>query len=186
MKLRKAMAVLLLVILAATSTLLLQQLENQQAPGTAAGAPGIGYYLNQATLTGTGKDGRMLYRLLADEVVQQPADGSVSLRGVAVDYDPARAIPWRLTADSGEILDEGRLIALSGNVVAATREQPEGPVATIRTDYLEFDPATDIAATDHRVLIDYGGSTVQARGLRALLREDRLQLLAEVSGRYAR
>lgn len=186
MKLRRALGVLVLVIVVAVSTLLLRQLEEQQAPATEAAAPGIGYYLSEARLTGTGEDGRVLYRLLADEVVQRPADGSVNLSGVAVDYDPATAIPWRLTADTGEILDEGRLIALSGNVVAATRDQPDGPPATIRTDYLEFDPATDIASTDHRVLIDYAGSTVRALGLRALLREDRLQLLAEVSGRYAR
>ena len=77
------------------------------------------------------------------------------------------------------------MIELSGNVVAATREA-DSPAATIRTDYLEFDPGTNVAATDRKVVIEYAGSTVHATGLRAMLRQDRLELLSNVTGQYVR
>jgi LPS export ABC transporter protein LptC len=77
------------------------------------------------------------------------------------------------------------MIELSGNVVAATREA-DSPAATIRTDYLEFDPGTDIARTERKVVIEYAGSTVHATGLRAMLRQDRLELLSDVTGQYVR
>lgn len=182
---QRVLAMLGLVVLAAGSSLLLRNLDTEEEPAEATPSLGVGYYVNDATLTGTGDDGHVLYRLYSAHVVQQPADGTVTLEGVTVNYDPARDIPWRLTADTGQVLADGKMIALSGNVVATTREA-DGPSATVRTDYLEFDPGTDIASTDRKVVIDYAGSTVHAVGLRALLREDRLQLRADVAGRYVR
>lgn len=183
MNLGRKLSVLGLVVLAAGSTLLLRQLDEEAAAPADPILPDIGYYLSQTQLTGTGDDGQPLYRLRADEIRQRPSDGRVMLTRVAVDYDPAEDLPWTLNADNGEVLDDGRMITLSGDVVAATRAE-DGPVATIRTDYLEFEPATDIASTDRRVTVDYAGNTVRALGLRALLREDRLELLAEVQGHY--
>jgi LPS export ABC transporter protein LptC len=145
----------------------------------------IGYYAADAQLTGTDDTGRILYRISAATVVQTPADGSVSLQGVAVSYDPAQDVPWSLRADTGRIPPGGKMIELSGNVVAATREA-DNPAATIRTDYLEFDPGTNVAATDRKVVIDYAGSTVYATGLRAMLQQDRFELLSNVTGQYVR
>lgn len=185
MILRRALSVLGLLVLAAGSSLLLSQLDSEEQPAPSGPSLGVGYYINDATLTGTGDDGQVLYRLSAVHVVQQPADGSVRLEEVSVNYDPAQQVPWRLTADTGQVLADGKMIALSGNVVAATRGA-DNPPAIVRTDYLEFDPGTDTASTDRKVDIDYAGSTVHAVGLRALLREDRLELLADVTGHYVR
>ena len=168
----------------ATSALLMRTREEEPA---AAPPPqlDIGYYALNARLSGTDDAGRMLYSVAAASVVQTPSDGVVNLKDVAVNYDPAVDVPWSLHADTGKIRPDGKIIELSGNVVAATREV-DSPAATIRTDYLEFDPGTNIATTDRKVLIDYAGSTVHALGLRALLQEDRLELLQEVAGRYVR
>lgn len=159
----------------------------REKPAAEAGPPqlGIGYYLKDATLSGTGEDGRVLYRLSASSVVQAPGDGSVRMEQVTVDYDPATDVPWTLRADQGRMRSGGKIMELSGNVVAATRGTA-APVATISTNYLEFDPDTDTATTSSKVVIDYAGSVVTAKGLRAMLRQDRLELLADVSGRYVR
>jgi lipopolysaccharide export system protein LptC len=182
---KRVAGLLALLALAVGTSLLLRGMDTEEPEAAESPELGIGYYVNDATLTGTGDDGHVLYRMSAARVVQQPANGTVTLENVAVNYDPATSIPWRLTADTGEVLGDGKMIALSGNVVAATREA-NSPSATIRTDYLEFDPASDIASTDRKVVIDYAGSTVHAVGLRALLREDRLQLRADVAGHYVR
>ncbi len=182
---RRALALLWLLAVAVGTGMLLRNVDKGGEPVAAAPSLGVGYYLTDARLTGTGDDGHVLYRLAAAHVVQHPADGNISLEGVTVNYDPASDIPWRLTADTGQVLGEGRMIALSGNVVATTREAG-GPVAIIRTDYLEFDPGTDIASTDRKVVVDYAGSRMHATGLLAWLREDRLRLRADVVGHYVR
>ena len=146
---------------------------------------GVGYYARRARLTGTDDTGRILFRIAADEVEQQPADGSVAMRTVSLDYDPTAELPWELTAAAGTLPAGGKMVELSGNVVATSREDGS-PAAIIRTDFLRFDPETRIAETDRKVVIEYAGSTVNAIGLRALLSEDRLELLSAVEGRYVR
>ena len=53
---------------------------------------------------------------------------------------------------------------------------------TIRTDYLELDPDTYIATTNRRVVMERSRDTLHARGMRVYLKQDRLQLDAEVRG----
>jgi LPS export ABC transporter protein LptC len=156
-------------------------------PPAAAATPelGAGYYATQARLIGSGTDGRILYRVSASTVQQEPADGSVSLGEVVVDYVPAARIPWSLRSDMGRIPAGGKIVQLTGNVVAETRAT-DRPATTIRTDYLEFDTRTDVAVTDREVTIAYEGSSVHAKGLRASLAEDRLELVSAVAGRYVR
>jgi lipopolysaccharide export system protein LptC len=146
---------------------------------------GVGYYATDARLSGTGDDGRILYRVFAITVRQTPADGSVSLERVTIDYGPAARNPWTLRADTGTIPRGGKIIQLDGNVVAETRAADAVP-ATIRTDHLSYDTRTDVASTDRDVTIDYAGSAVHASGMRASLGENRLELLARVRGTYVR
>jgi len=180
-----ALGLAALILGAVASGVLLYRVGAKQVPSAEAPRLGIGYYANDATLTGTDDDGHILYRISAATVQQMPADGSVSLQSVLVNYDPSQEVPWSLRSDTGRIPPGGKIIELSGNVVAATRAA-DSPAATIRTDLLEFDASTYVAATDRKVVIDYAGSTVHATGLRAMLRQDRLELLSNVTGQYVR
>jgi lipopolysaccharide export system protein LptC len=180
---KSVLAMFALTTFALLSGVLLLRAEREQQDARPRPALGAGYYLLDARLAGTGDDGRVRYRLSADSVTQTQTDGSIDLHRVALDYDPGAELPWNVRADTGRILPDGKMIELTGNVVAATRDS-EGPSATIRTDYLEFDPDSYVAATDRKVIIDYAGSIVHATGMRARLREDRLELLSEVNGHY--
>ena len=175
----------LLLAIALGSTALLLRAREKPQTAAASAQLGIGYYLTDAVLSGTGADGHVLYRIRARTVVQKPGNGSVRMENVSVDYEPTTQVPWNLHADTGKMRPGGKIIELSGNVVAATRDA-NSPSATISTDYLEFDPDTDTASTTGKVVIEYADSVVQATGLRAMLRQDRMELLADVRGRYVR
>ena len=177
------LAVLVAGALATSAILMRTQTEEPSGPATPR--LDVGYYATNARLTGTDEQGRFLYSIAAKNIVQDPADGDVDLHDVSVNYDPAVKVPWTLHADTGRVLPDGKMIELAGNVVAETRET-EGPPARIRTDYLQFDPATNVASTDRQVVIDYAGGNVHATGMRASLQEDRLELLEGVTGRYVR
>lgn len=154
---------------------------------------GLGYYVRDAQLAGSGPDGRILYRVSALAAEQVLADGTITLRDVAVDYEPAAQVPWRLRAERGQIPPDRNIIELSGEVTAMTDASPgtagsEGRSSAapllIRTDYLELDPEAYIARTERMVAVERDRDTLQARGMRVYLKQDRIQFSSEVRGRF--
>jgi LPS export ABC transporter protein LptC len=178
------LAVVIVLAVAAMGSLAVYLGSDSGAPqGSSQAAPGIGYYATFARLTGTDRDGNPSYDLTADRVTQTLADGSIGLERVLVNYAPAGIPQWNLMADAGRISSGADIIELDGNVVATSADQ-RGPTTTIRTDSLRYDAATGVAETDRPVTVLYASSVVHARGLRARLREGRLELRAQVRGRY--
>lgn len=156
---------------------------------------GLGYYVKDARLTGTGPDGQILYRVTAVSAEQTLTDGTITMQDVAVDYEPAAQVPWKLKADRGQIPPDRNIIELAGHVVATTEvavvkstAPPKGRTSTapllIRTDYLELDPEAYIARTERMVAVERSRDTLLARGMRVYLKQDRLQFQSEVRGRF--
>jgi LPS export ABC transporter protein LptC len=157
---------------------------------------GLGYYVKQARLLGTGPDGQILYRVTTTAAEQLLADGTITMQDVTVDYAPAAQVPWKLRADRGQIPPDRNIIELLGNVVATTEATAVSPAVAgaqgrsisapllIRTDYLELDPEAYIARTERLVAVERSRDTLRARGMRVYLKQDRLQFNAEVRGRF--
>jgi LPS export ABC transporter protein LptC len=156
---------------------------------------GLGYYVKDARLTGTGPDGRILYRVTATAAEQTLTDGTITMQNVAVAYEPAAEVPWKLKADRGQIPPDRNIIELEGDVVATAEvavvksaAAPKGGTSTapllIRTDYLELDPEAYIASTERMVAVERSRDTLLARGMRVYLKQDRLQFQSEVRGRF--
>ena len=143
----------------------------------------IGYFMNDARLSGTDDNGHILYRARAAKASQNLDDGTIFLQEVRVSYDPVTEIPWDLRADTGRIPRSGKIIELTGDVVAQTTDDV-GDSITIRTDYMELDTETYIADTDRKVAIDHTNNRVFATGMRAYFKEDRLRLLSNVNGNF--
>jgi LPS export ABC transporter protein LptC len=143
----------------------------------------LGYYLRDAVLQGTGDDGRVLYRVSASDARQVDAGGLVMLTDVRVAYTPTAAVPWTLAATQGQMPPDRTIIKLSGEVVATAEAAGEAPL-TIRTDYLELDPEAYVARTDRGVQVDRARDTLRARGMRAYLKEDRLEFETDVRGTF--
>ena len=183
MDLRNSLTMLALALGAAASGGLL--LRNTSPTLEAGPNPrlAIGYYVNQAKLSGTGDDGRILYRLSAVTASQNFDDDMINMQQVHLIYDPVTDIPWDLRANTGMVPRDGNIIQLTGNVVAKTTNDSDAPMV-IRTNYLELDTETYIANTEHKVAIDYSGNRVFATGMRAYFKEDRLQLISNVNGKF--
>jgi len=173
----------LLTIGAVISGLLLSRLEDEAAVEPDMPTLGAGYYLDDAELTGTGDDGRILYQVRTRRATEALNDGGVDLEDVHVSYSARDDIPWILTAATGRIPPGGKMLELTGDVVAITSEDGREP-ATIRTDYLALDPEKFVAQTESKVEIEYSGNRVFATGMRVFLKEDRVQLISNVNGKF--
>src|SRR4051794_32373356 len=69
------------------------------ASSTQAERPG--YYLQDAIITQTQKDGSVSLRLVADRIEQQRRDDSIVLKTVRVNYFQSPGREWLLTAREG-------------------------------------------------------------------------------------
>lgn len=178
----------LLVCGALATSLLVFLRPTADSPDRDRPRPGLGYYLRDATLTGTGEDGRILYAVRAAAAEQVLADGTVTMTDVEVDYSPGEQVPWRLRADGGQIPPDRTIIVLAGDVVATTATVAGASVVpaplTIRTDYLELDPEAYIASTERVVAVERNRDTLHSRGMRVYLKQDRLEFTSEVRGRF--
>lgn len=184
---RGSWLIILLIAAIASSVIFMLAPDRQPLPQTKLRSE-QGYYVRDGTLTGTGADGRILYRITTRTARQNLDDGTISMQQVAVSYAPAAEIPWDMRATRGQILPDSNIIQLSGDVLvtsmaAATANRGQAPL-TIRTDYLELDPDTYIATTNRRVAIKRSRDTLNARGMRVYLKQDRLQLDSEVRGNF--
>lgn len=175
---------LALLLIAAVASGVLVLRSGEKDPGRKPGPElGIGYYMTQAELIRTGENGQVLYRLRTNKATQIAEDGIIELDVVQVSYDPLTEVPWDLRADTGHILPDRNIMQLTGDVIARTRGEIQAPTR-ISTDYLELDTNTYIANTDTDVTIDYTNNKIYATGLRAYLKEERLQLISNVNGQF--
>ena len=142
-----------------------------------------GFYLRAARILGTRDDGQLLYEIQADYAVQQE-NRDIELRNVRIEYSSGADVPWTINADMATITDGQELLLLSGHVVAVSSEGFSGQVTEIRAPLLEIDPNQYTAETDSRVQIRIGSRSLTATGMLALLRENRLQLKSNVSGKF--
>ncbi|HZD52996.1 MAG TPA: LPS export ABC transporter periplasmic protein LptC [Woeseiaceae bacterium] len=142
-----------------------------------------GFYLRSARILGMGKQGNLLYEILADYAVQGQND-EIEFQNVDIRYSPATEIPWTLSADSAILGSDQQRLILEGDVRVVSAHGISGEATEIRTPWLELEPERYRAETDQRVEIRVGSRSLTATGMLALLGENRLRLKSNVSGRF--
>lgn len=146
-------------------------------------APYRGYYLESARILGTGPSGNLLYEILADRA-EQRAGEEIEFIDVHIRYSPATEVPWTVDADTATIQPDLERVLLRGHVRAFSEAGFADNDTEIRTQYLELDPKAYLAETDARVQIRIGARSLTATGMLASLKDDRLQLKSNVSGKF--
>ncbi|MEM9058257.1 MAG: LPS export ABC transporter periplasmic protein LptC, partial [Pseudomonadota bacterium] len=156
-----------------------------RAPGAAGGtAPEPGYYMRDATVLGTGRDGKPLYSLHAERIDEVAQGAGAELTNIELEYRAQEADPWHLRADAGRISADGQHIELNGNVVITELADDTPEPTRVRAPELTVDVAANLASTTARVRILRGGDFLDGTGMQAYLSEGRLLLEADVEGLY--
>jgi LPS export ABC transporter protein LptC len=178
--------VVTMVAVVAGGALLLNMLAGSpdDATESTAAADERGYYLNDATLTELGPDGRPRVVVRASSIEQQLVDQSVRLAQIELDYTTQQQGEWHVTADRGRMPSDRGSLQLEGNVlVVGTAERGEGK-AVIRTDELAYDTRTNVVQTAALVTLDFGPHQLRGRGMRVGLNQGTLRLESNVNGQF--
>lgn len=155
---------------------------DEVAPAPAAARPG--YYLNEIDMTEFAADGRPRIGLQATTAVEEPADGRVMLREVAVDYHALEGQGWRLTAAEARIPRGGNVVEFEGDVRMRGQPTDTGAPAELRTARLTLDTEAERASTRDPVILAFGRHEMRARGLQVDLKAGRLRLESDVNGQF--
>ena len=142
-----------------------------------------GYYLNQATIIETGKDGNPRLKLQAARINQNMTDNSITLQQVMVNYRSEDATPWILTADQGQLPASAKIVHFTGNVFIRTEDErllrPE-----IRTAELSIDTENYLATAPGEVDFVMDEQKLSGIGLKYDMKRQKLQLNSQVHGKF--
>jgi lipopolysaccharide export system protein LptC len=157
------------------------------APRTlpAEGAQPLGYYLRSARMLGTDEQGRIAYRILADNLEELPEQQRLKLDGVRIEYLPADADRWLISATAGTAPKDGSELELNGDVTLRSEPRDGGKAIVIAADTLRFFPQSSSAESETPVTISVGDWRVEAGRLRTLLKGEVVELESKVHGKFS-
>ena len=144
----------------------------------------LGYYLRGARIVGTDEQGRVAYRILAQQLDEVPNEERLRLEGVSVEYRPAEETAWDISAASASAPKDRSVLELAGNVELRSSPADGSTPLLITTQQLRFTPDTSSAESDETVTIHVGDWQLVADSLRTHLKGDTLEL-ESVNGIFA-
>jgi len=143
-----------------------------------------GYSARHAEIVETGKDGRPMYILRAEQVRQQPDQQSVTLETVRLEMRDQLGQRWTARSDYGQIYQDSETVQLTGDVlVSGTFKNAKDP-AEISTEQLSFDTQSDVVKTNSPVTLNWAGRRMQSIGMVANLKDQSLKLESGVHGLF--
>lgn len=120
----------------------------------------------QTRLISFDRNGRQHYELLADRVTHYPQPGTSVLDRPRLRYN-ADGRELHIIANTGEVLNEGEQVHLSGEVRAQRAAAAGSPAMTFASESLDVWPDGERAETRDAVVLTQGTSTAHADGLRS-------------------
>lgn len=177
------LALLPLLLAAALTGWLVWQLREDDAPPQLIGPPRSDYYVDTFELIAFDDAGAESFSMCGPRLSRHPQLGTFEIEQPRL-HMPGEDGGWQGRAERGWISAEGDRLRLLDTVAlqgpAAAGEEP----LRLATQELELRPKENLALSDSPVTITGPGSILRGRGLRADLDAQRVELLAEVTGRY--
>ena len=140
------------------------------------------FYSKSTKIINTDSSGMHLFTLNADYVEQESSE-TIKFYDVTISYSPQSKIRWILKSDSATKNKSDEYFILEGNVSASDiNEMSESSV--IKTDQLHIDPRTHTVRTNEIVDITIDNNVLSAKGMLAILNENKLELISEINGSF--
>ena len=143
------------------------------------------YILENFELTSLNERGEESFSVAAPHLERDPGGKSLSIRKPRFSFPDRKDGRWLATSDAAWIADKGVEVRLNDNVLFTGPASPSGERTRFATAHLRIFPKQDLALSEDSVTVTRADSILQGVGLRADMKAHRIQLLANVKGRYA-
>lgn len=143
----------------------------------------IDYYAINAHSVQFMPDGKMQYEMTADKVEHLKASEVSLLTKPDLHLYRGTQYPWHVQSERAEVNPDGTEVELIEKVrVARTDEKQREMIVT--TSRMTVFPQKQYAQTEQAVRIDGAGGTTTGKGMKAYLKDGRMDLLSNVRGQY--
>lgn len=180
---RTLVVLLVLLVLAGLTQWLLNINETPSATSSNAHAPD--YTMENFTITAMDMQSRPKHRLQATFMAHYPDNDSTEFTSPHITIFGADKAPWEIYGKRGWMSGGRELILLKGDVLIENAQAPPRDRLRLVTKNLRVLPDEQYAETAQPVTITGQTSVTYATGMRAYLKDGRLQLLSKVRGTYA-
>ena len=140
------------------------------------------FYSKSTKIINTDSSGMHLFTLDAD-YVEQESNEVIKFYDVTISYSPQSKIRWILKSDSATKNKSDEYFTLEGNV-SASDINLMSESSVIKTDLLQIDPRTHRVRTNEKVDITIDNNVLSAKGMLAILNENKLELISEINGSF--
>ncbi|UHQ54812.1 LPS export ABC transporter periplasmic protein LptC [Microbulbifer sp. YPW16] len=129
-------------------------------------------------------EGNLAYRVDAERITffQFARRDRANLKEPRILFYQGDQPRWRTESRSGVAHNNGERVVLRGEVHINELPEPGGIV--LDTEKITIKPRQEYAETDKLVTIAAGPNRTQGKGLRAFLKQDRVEILSEVESTY--
>ncbi len=182
---KRSIAALALLTLAAVGGTALWKLQPGDLPPPASLARSD-YVLENFALTSLDLQGKESFSVAAPHLERDPGGRSLTIRLPKFSFpDKNDAGRWLASSNTAWVAEKGVEVRLIQNVELLGPASPLGERTRFSTQRLQVFPKQDLALSEDPVTISRADSILHGTGLRADMKTHRVQLLANVKGRYA-
>lgn len=129
--------------------------------------------------------GMKSYEMVADNLQHFINADRTDIKNPAITvFQNAKAIPWKITANTAKIFDETKRIEFFDDVHLQRLTTEEKEKLDAKTEWLVFYPRQDLVESDKLVIINSSMGETQGYGMKANIKEKQLELLSNVKGVY--
>jgi LPS export ABC transporter protein LptC len=172
----------MLVLLVIASSWFFRQQDRLPLP-LVAQQPGPDAFAENIHLEIMDQSGHPLYRLHAADMKYYPDEDRLQLHRPLLDVTQADGTHWQVSAENGRTSASGEPVWLLGKVNIQRLATDSSKPLQILTEDVLIQPAAALAETDNAASITGSGFHLEAVGLNADLRNNRLKLRSRVRGR---
>ena len=183
--LRRFGSMLVMLAIAAASFWLLRELDEELLESKPGAAHTPDMYMENFVTTAMDQEGRPLRRLEAEYMAHFPDTDTHELQGpYMVMYGGEGQEPWHVRSERGWVSASGDVMLLLGKVHIWRNNASGLMELDIKTEDLRVLPEKEYGETDKPVVITTPTTETRAVGMKAHLKDSRLELLSNVRTRH--
>ena len=185
-KLHYLTALLLIILLAVVSGWIFDSIEKSPILTKEKLRHDPDYFLKNFTATTMDDTGKPSYQIKAHHLEHYPDDDSMKLQQPLFSFYKDKTKTWTAQANEALILNNSEIIQLKGDVVLRKVLNPaeNSEPLFLTAEQLTIEPERNIAHTKSKIKLNKGKSYIQADGMRADMKNNKIEFLSNTRSHY--